>query len=103
MSEGWEHARNLLRGPLLAANPPWPLTLCSVLCDLQTRFISKCRVSRGWRSVARNGRVLLCSDLPLANLGGNAALVRLQTWHRALLPGDAPQPYGILLHARTRG
>jgi hypothetical protein len=101
MTPGWHHARDLLGGPLLTADAPWPLVLRATLCDLRPRFLPKGAVGRaGHRAVARNGRVLLCSDRPVAELVGLAALVRLQTWHRAALPGDRPAPHGVLLCVR---
>jgi hypothetical protein len=102
MTPPWEHARALLGGPLLEAGPPSPLTLFVTLCDLRPRFIPKGTVGRGHRAIARNGRVLLCSDAPVADLAGRPARLRLQTWHRAILPGDPPEPYGLLLNVRTR-
>ena len=101
MNAGWEHARHLLGGPL-PTGAVWPLTLSAVLCDLRPRFLPKGTAGRGFRAVARNGRVLLCGDLPPGELAGRPALVRLQTWHKVLLPGDAPSPYGILLVVRTQ-
>jgi hypothetical protein len=74
--------------------------LCATLCDLTPRFLAKGRAGRGYRSVARNGRVLLCSDVPPAELAGRVAAVRVQTWHRAVLAGDAPEPYGLVLTVR---
>jgi hypothetical protein len=59
-------------------------------------------VGSGCRAVARNGRVLLCGDRPLEELAGQRASVRLQTWHRTILPGESPRPYGVLLCVRTR-
>ena len=101
MTPPWHHARDLLGGPLLTADAPWPLLLRAALGDLRPRFLPKGAVGRaGHRAVARNGRVLLCSDRPVAELAGLAALVRLQTWHRAALPGDEPAPYGVLLCVR---
>ncbi len=101
MTPPWHHARDLLGGPLLSAGAPWPLVLRATLCDLRPRFLPKGAVGpAGHRAVARNGRVLLCSDRPVAELAGLAALVRLQTWHRAALPGDAPAAHGILLCVR---
>jgi hypothetical protein len=51
--------------------------------------------------VARNGRVLLASDRPLEALAGRVASLRLQTWHKRILPGDAPEPYGVLVYVRS--
>jgi hypothetical protein len=102
MSADREHARALLSGPLLDGGP-WPLTLPAVLCDLRRRFLAKGTAGRGHRAVARNGRVLLCGDRPLAALDGLPTLLRLQTWHKAVLPGEPPRPYGLLLVARAQG
>jgi hypothetical protein len=46
--------------------------------------------------VARNGRVLLASPVPLAELNGQILRVRFQVWHRRILPGELPESYGIL-------
>ena len=88
----------LLRGPLRESGA-WPLLLRARCCDLRPAFLPKGMVGRHHRAVARNGRVLLASDLPLADLAGRVVRLRLQTWHRAILAGDAPEPYGILLCA----
>jgi hypothetical protein len=90
----------LLQGPLWKAGSSLPLRLTALLCDLRPRFLPKCRVGKGYRSIARNGRVLLASHLPLADLAGQLARVRFQVWHRAILPGDAPEPYGLVLDVR---
>jgi hypothetical protein len=100
MPTGWDHAGSLLGGPLAGGAAPWPFALRAVLCDLRPRFLPKAAGGPGGRAVARNGRVLLCSDRPLDALAGRAASVRLQTWHRAILPGDLPAPYGVLLCVR---
>ena len=87
----------LIWGPLLHSAGTSPLCLRTLLCDLRPRFLDKGRAGRGYRAVARNGRVLLASPLPLAELVGRAVRLRLQAWHRAILPGDSPEPWGILL------
>jgi hypothetical protein len=69
---------------------------------LRPRLLAKGRAGRGYRAIARNGRVFLASDLPLEELTGRVAQVRLQTWHRAILPTDAFEPYGILICLRCR-
>jgi hypothetical protein len=102
MSSDWEHVRHLLSGPLAHEGLTWPLVLPVVLCDLRRRFLPKGTAGRGHRAVARNGRVLLCSDLPPDRLVERCALVRLQTWHKAILPGEPAAPYGILLYVRTQ-
>jgi hypothetical protein len=99
MDSGWEQAGTLLRGPLRASGP-WPFVLHARLCDLRPRFLLKAAVGPSHRAVARNGRVLLCSNRPLADLPDQVALVRLQTWHRVILAGAEPQPYGVLLCVR---
>ncbi|MBI1914716.1 MAG: hypothetical protein HYS12_08270 [Planctomycetes bacterium] len=103
MTNGWEHVRNLLSGPLTHDGLPWPFILPALLCDLRCRFLPKGTAGRGHRAVARNGRVLLCSDLPSDRLDGRPALVRLQTWHKVILPGESAAPYGVLLYVRTKG
>ncbi len=95
-----EVAAGLVTGRLLEAGG-WPLRLAAWLCDLRTRFLIKDGPAGTHRAVARNGRVLLASDRPLDELAGRPALVRLQTWHRAILPGEPPEPFGILLCVRS--
>jgi hypothetical protein len=95
--EAWS---GLLHGPLLASHPSLPLNVTARLGDLRPRFIPKGRVGRGYRAIARNGRVLLASDRPLADLCERVVGVRLQVWHKAILPGDRPEPYGLLLDLR---
>jgi hypothetical protein len=90
----------LLSGPLFTSPQDLPLCLHAQLCDLRPRFLPKGRVGQGYRAVARNGRVLLATNRPLAEWVDRPAQVRLQIWHRAILPGDRPEPYGILLCLR---
>lgn len=91
----------LLWGPLLSSPQTWPLCLDAQMCDLRPRFLPKGRVGQGYRAIARNGRVLLAADRPLAEWIDRPARVRLQTWHRAVLPGDRAEPHGILLCIRS--
>jgi hypothetical protein len=102
MTVDWQRGGDLLHGPLLDQAGRLPLTVTAVLCDLRPRFIAKGTAGRGYRAVARNGRVLLACDQSLAELVGRAARIRLQVWHRALLPGDRPEPYGLLVCIRMR-
>lgn len=102
MAVDWSRGGDLLRGRLLERVGSLPLTVAAVLCDPRPRFLDKGRAGHGYRAVARNGRVLLASDVPLVELAGRVARVRLQIWHRALLPGDRPEPYGLLMFIRTR-
>jgi hypothetical protein len=42
----------------------------------------------------------LASHLPVGSLVNTLAQVRLQIWHKVLLPGTPPVPYGLLLYVR---
>lgn len=77
--------------------------LRALVCDLNPRFIAKGTVGKGYRAIARNGRVLLATEAPLADLADRVVGVRLQTWHQAILPEDNPEPYGLLLCLRSGG
>jgi hypothetical protein len=101
MSTELDLLNELLHGPAWSEARAWPLTLTVRWCDLRPRFIPKGRVGRSYRAIARNGRVLLASNVTLANLAGRIASLRIQTWHKAVLPGDRPGPHGILLVLRT--
>jgi len=94
-------AISLLRGQLLGKHPALPLTLRVQLDDLRPRFLPKCQIGRGYRAIARNGRVLLASDRPLTDLIGQGLRLRIGVWHRAILTGDRPEPYGVLLCIRA--
>jgi hypothetical protein len=52
------------------------------------------------RAIARNGRILFCADRPLEELPERLVRIRLQTWHRIYLLGDAPEPHGVLMCVR---
>jgi hypothetical protein len=91
----------LLWGPLFASQA-LPLRLHALLCDLRPRFLPKGRVGQTYRAIARNGKVLLATDRSLDDLADQPAQVRLQVWHRAILPGDQAKPYGILLCMRNK-
>src|SRR5262249_44147822 len=93
-------ARTLLSGPLVSPAGLATLSLQAYLCDLRPRFLAKGGAGQRYRAVARNGRVLLASDQPLEALAGCAARLRLQTWHRAILAGERPEPFGLLLCVR---
>jgi hypothetical protein len=89
-----------LRGPVLDAAGGRPISLTVRLCDLRSRFLAKGSVGRGRRAVSRNGRVLLASDAPLAELADQVVHLRFQTWHKVLLPGEPPEPWGVLMCVR---
>jgi hypothetical protein len=99
MSALEEPVAALLAGPLLKVSS-WPLLLQARLCDLRPRFLDKGRTGSGCRAIARNGRVLLCGDRALSELAGREVWLRLQTWHRSHLPGDVPEPYGVVVWVR---
>jgi hypothetical protein len=87
-----------IRGPLLDADAT-RLTLRVVLCALRPALIAKGTVGRHHRAVSRNGRVLLASAAPLDGLAGQTVRLNVSVWHRATLPGDQPEPFGVLLAA----
>jgi len=104
----WPFAGSLLAGSVCSTGP-WPYILHARCCDLRRRFLVKpslapsgAKGKRGstYRAIARNGRILLCADRPLEELPGRLIRLRLQTWHRVYLPGETPQPHGILLCMR---
>jgi hypothetical protein len=86
---------DLLRGRRAIAR--LPITLDAYLSDLRPRFLHKGGAGRGHRYVARNGRILLATERPLEEWMNCLARVRLQPWHRAILPGDRPEPWGLLI------
>lgn len=96
----WPFAGSLLAG-YLCASTTWPYTLHARCCDLRPRFLLKNILRSGCRAIARNGRILLCADRPMEQLPGRIVRLRLQTWHRIYLSGDAPQPHGVLLCVRA--
>src|SRR5262249_49179285 len=93
------HLGELCWGPL-AETASGPLVLTARLGELRPHFLPTGGVGRGYGAVARNGRILLASHVPVTELAGRVAVMRLQTWYRALLPGDVPEPYGLLLCVR---
>lgn len=99
MTTAWPFAGTLLAGSYCSAGQ-WPYTLHAHCCDLRPRFRLKQTIGSACRAIARNGRILLCADRPLEELPGQLVRLRLQTWHRVYLPGDAPQPHGLLLCVR---
>jgi hypothetical protein len=95
----WPFAGSLLSGALCSTTQ-WPYTLHARCCDLRPRFRVKHSMHSGCRAIARNGRILLCADRPVEELFGRIVRLRLQTWHRIYLPGESPQPHGLLLCLR---
>ncbi len=91
-----------LLGGRLVDEQPLPLCLQVRLCDLRPRLLPKCKVGRGYRAIARNGRVLLAADATPEDLVDATGTLRMQIWHRAILPGDLPEPCGILLCFRRQ-
>ena len=95
-----DDAGNLLWGTVLDQAGGLPLSVLALLPDLRPSFIAKGKVGRGYRAIARNGRVLMASDRNLAELAGEVSLVRFQMWHRAVLPHEPHGPYGLLFVVR---
>ncbi len=93
----------LLWGPLASEMTCLPLAVEVILCDLRPRMLPKGQVGNGYRAIARNGRVLLAAPAPLEQWAGQPTRVRLQVWHKAILPGDRPEPFGLLMCLRKLG
>src|SRR5437879_5694614 len=106
MSLDWaSNLNHLIWGTMLAGQESVPAdseSICfqAIPCDVRPRFIPKCRVGRGYRAVARNGRVLLASNVPLDLLIERETEIRLQPWRKVILPGERPETYGVLMCAR---
>jgi hypothetical protein len=100
MTSGLINIEDLISGPLLLKAGRLPFSFGAVFCDVRPRMIAKRQVGRGYRAVARNGRILLASDRPLADLAGRVTRIRIQHWHRVILPGEDPELCGLLLHVR---
>ena len=64
-------------------------------------FIPKGRVGRHARSISRSGLILLMDARPRQTLDSGAAEVHLGIWRRVVLPGQPPEPYGIVLVLRA--
>lgn len=95
---------SLLNGRMLerpGAVPAAGLCLRAVLCDWGRAFIAKGMVGRHYRAISRNGRVLLASDRPLVELKDRLLRLRITHWHRQILPGKSPSPWGLVLSAWT--
>ena len=75
--------------------------LDTILCPLGRAFILKGKVGSHWRSISRNGLVLLVSRSPIAELENVRVRVRLAIWHRSHLHAERAKPWGILLCANT--
>ncbi len=100
MASGLIRIEDLIGGPLLLNSGGLPFSFGAVFCDVRPRMIAKGQVGRGYRAVARNGRILLASNRSLADLAGRVARIRIQPWHRIFLPGEDPELCGLLLHVR---
>jgi hypothetical protein len=98
MSPEWTHQlRHLIRGPSLESVDSQSICFRAILGDLRPRFILKGQIGRGYRAIARNGRILLVSRLPLDELIDREAAIRLQPWRKVILPGEKPEIFGILI------
>ncbi len=64
-------------------------------------FIAKGKVGRYFKSISRNGLILLMSATSTDDLQyATAVRLRFAIWHRSHLRTEAAVPYGLLLHPR---
>src|SRR5260370_33497636 len=96
MTLEWVRRSGLIRGGLFDKTTTLPFSVQAGLCDLRPRFLPKANLGRGYRAIARNGRVLLAAHETLADLIDRPVRIRFQVWHRVILIGDRPEPYGIV-------
>jgi hypothetical protein len=97
--------RSIARGPLweeLESSAHTSPLLDVTLPQLGPAFIAKGKIGRHHKSISRNGLILMMSTVPLPNLAGTGARIRLSIWHRSHLPGERAQAYGLLLHVEAR-
>jgi len=98
MTPEWtSQLKHLISGPLLESGDRQSICFRAILGDLRSRFIPKGQIGRGYRAIARNGRVLLASMQPLDQLIGREADIRLQAWRKVILPGEEPEIFGVLI------
>src|SRR6266478_6195002 len=101
MTPEWtSQLKHLISGPLLESVDSQSICFRAILGDLRPRFIPKGQIGRGYRAIARNGRVLLTSRYPLDELIGREADIRLQAWRKVILPGEKPEIFGVLICVR---
>jgi ferredoxin len=96
--------RTIVRGPLWEefeafCRSSLPLEVC--FCHLERAFVPKGQVGRHFRSISRNGMVLMLSPRPTYELDDQQLHLRLLIWHRSHLPREPATPWGILLFARA--
>jgi hypothetical protein len=64
-------------------------------------FIPKGKVGRHFKSISRNGLVILMSTFPPRDVPNSTAVhLRVAVWHRSHLQNDPAMAYGLLLHAQ---
>lgn len=95
--------RSIARGPLWREiENSWRTShwLEAALPPLGAAFISKGKIGRHFRAVSRNGMVLLIGAEQHAEISAARMRLRMSIWHRAHLPNEAAEPWGILLYAQ---
>jgi len=96
--------RSIARGPLwteFESSQRTSLSLNVTLPPLGPAFIPKGKVGRHFKSISRNGLILVMSAVPLKELAESASVqLRLSIWHSSHLPSEPALPYGLLLYAQ---
>jgi hypothetical protein len=97
-----EFPLSIAQGPLwveFRESDETSVTLNAVLCPLGRAFIDKGKIGKHYRSISRNGLVLLMSRHSVEELENAAIRVRFSIWHQSHLRGERATPRGILLCA----
>lgn len=96
--------RSIVRGPLwdeFEASQRTSLLLNVKLPPLGPAFIPKGKVGRHFKSISRNGLVILMSTFPPRDVPNSTAVhLRVAVWHRSHLQDDPAMAYGLLLHVQ---
>jgi hypothetical protein len=96
--------RSIARGPLwteFESSRRTFLPLGVALPPLRPAFIPKGKIGRHFKSVSRNGLILLMTTASTDDLQYSTAVrLRIAIWHRAHLHTESATPYGLLLHAQ---
>jgi hypothetical protein len=74
-----------------------PIILVTDAPEFGRAFIVKQALRGHPRAISRNGRILLVSDIPLAQAVGRPVLLSFRAWRRSILANEPACVWGVLL------